>query len=82
MRKGIKTGKHLCLLATHPNLVPKVTETRKRRKRACRKEEQTQNQNQLELQKGDSAMRCHCLNTYCVQSKGSSFHLTWLCVYV
>lgn len=25
-------------------------------------------------------MRCHCLNSYCVQGKGSSFYLTWLCL--
>ena len=78
----MKARKHLCVLGTHPNLVPQVTETMQKIKRTCREEKQTLTKSKSELEKEVSTMRYHCLNTYCVQDKGSSFPLTWLCVYV
>lgn len=76
----MKARKQLCVLGTHPNLVPEVTGTMQNIKETCREEKQTLTKSELEKQV--STMRRHCLNTYCVQDKGSSFPLTWLCVYV
>lgn len=48
LRKGMKARKQLCVLGTHPNLVPEVTGTMKKIKKTCREEKQTLTKSELE----------------------------------
>lgn len=46
----MKARKQLCVLGTHPNLVPEVTGTMQNIKETCREEKQTLTKSELEKQ--------------------------------